>query len=147
MASGEILTERASSQPNTKIDNKILANSWMVRPCEAYKDEHTECTSMKGKFHQYFIHGETLDCSQWVKDYENCMEFRMTKEQAPLAAVIKSEQVRRFQRMAPFFLNDVWKHRKTPPGDWNKPLPEKMQKEYQDTYLDHKAREYRSTNT
>ena len=53
--------------------------------------------------------------------------------------------MRRVRRLAPFFGNDVWKHRDSPPVDWNKPLPAKMQEEFRDTYLDHKAREFKQT--
>jgi hypothetical protein len=51
-----------------------------VRPCESYKDEHSECKSIRGRFHQYFIHGENLDCAQWQTDFENCMKFRLQKD-------------------------------------------------------------------
>merc|ERR1712116_13206 len=69
-------------------DERSVPNAWLVRPCEAYNDEYKECTSIKGRFHQYFIEG-----------------------------------------------NNVWKHRDSPPVDWNKPLPAKMQEEFRDTYL------------
>ena len=44
---------------------------------------------MKAKFHQYFIHGEPTDCSQWKKDYENCMIFRLQKEKSALVCSYK----------------------------------------------------------
>ena len=61
--------------------------------------------------------------------------------------VIESEKMRRFKRLAPFYLNDVWKHREAPPEDWSQPLPQKMQEEYKNTYLDHKAREFKEANS
>jgi len=84
-----------------------------VRPCESYKDEYSECSSFKGKFHQYFIFGKTMN-------------------------------VRRYNRLAPHFKNDVWEHRSSPPEDWNKPLPKDMQNKLKDTYLDFKAQEYKT---
>lgn len=62
-------------------------------------------------------------------------------------AVVASETKRRYERLAPHFYNDVWNHRKNPPEDWNKPLPAQMQEEYKNTYLDHKAREYKAAQT
>ena len=59
-------------------------------------------------------------------------------------ALINSEKVRRFKRMAPHIQNDVWKHRSSPPEDWNKPLPAKMQESYKNTYLDYKAAEFKA---
>lgn len=60
--------------------NGKLADShpkaWLVRPCEWYKDEYKECSSFRGKVHQYFIFGKTLDCSQWKEDYNNCLIVR-----------------------------------------------------------------------
>ena len=41
-----------------KILDKILIIQ--VRPCESYNDEYSECKSIKGRFHQYFLHGENL---------------------------------------------------------------------------------------
>lgn len=33
------------------------------------------------------------------------------------------------------FKNNVWENRTTPPEDWNKALPEWMQKEHEGSYL------------
>lgn len=46
-----------------------------VRPCKLYSDEYKECVSIKGRFHQYFIFGENIDCSQWKIDFENCNKW------------------------------------------------------------------------
>jgi len=61
--------------------------------------------------------------------------------------VINSESKRRYERLAPHYYNDVWKHRENPPEDWNKPLPTKMQEEYKNSYLDHKARTYKPSQS
>lgn len=37
--------------------------------------------------------------------------------------------------------NDVWKKRKHPPEDFNKPLPEYINKRYENSYLDIKNKE------
>lgn len=37
-----------------------------------YKEEYKDCKSIKARFHQYFIFGETVDCEQWKIDYDNC---------------------------------------------------------------------------
>ena len=41
-----------------------------------YKEEYSECTSIKARFHQYFIFGKSVDCSQWKRDFENCVLWR-----------------------------------------------------------------------
>lgn len=48
---------------------------FQIRDCEVYKDEYDECTSFKGRFHQYFIYGKSLDCNPWKKDYDNCCKW------------------------------------------------------------------------
>lgn len=40
-------------------------------------------------------------------------------------------------------MNDVWTKRDGPPKDWNKPLPEEIQKQYETSYLALKAKEMR----
>lgn len=49
---------------------------FQVRPCEMYKEEYSECTSIKARFHQYFIFGKSVDCSQWKRDFQNCVHWR-----------------------------------------------------------------------
>jgi len=46
-----------------------------------YKDEYDDCTSIKARFHQYFIFGETLDCNQWNVDYHNCYQWQKHKSE------------------------------------------------------------------
>jgi len=43
--------------------------------------------------------------------------------------------------------NDVWQDRTAPPVDWNKPLPEWMQKEQENTYLAIKSAEMKANTT
>ncbi|XP_021206473.1 uncharacterized protein LOC105842222 isoform X3 [Bombyx mori] len=57
-----------------------LEDKWMIRNCDIYEDEYDECTSFRARFHQYFIFGETLDCNQWKKDYDNCCKWESKKD-------------------------------------------------------------------
>lgn len=41
---------------------------------------------VRARLHQYFIFGERVDCSQWKKDYENCIEFRHKKNTKALVS-------------------------------------------------------------
>jgi hypothetical protein len=50
-----------------------------------YKEEYSDCTSLKARFHQYFIFGKTIDCSQWKRDFDSCVQWR--KEQNANALV------------------------------------------------------------
>lgn len=47
------------------------------------------------------------------------------------------------ERLRPHYSNDIWEKRDSPPEDWNKPLPEYLQKEYETTYLNLKSKEMR----
>lgn len=49
--------------------------------------------------------------------------------------LIESEKQRRFARLSANYANDVWERRKEPPKNWNAPLPEWMQKEFENSYL------------
>jgi hypothetical protein len=55
--------------------------------------------------------------------------------------VIQSEEDRRLKRLEGHYNNNVWQKRLEPPADWNKPLPERLIKEYENTYLYHRAKE------
>lgn len=44
-----------------------------------YKAEYDDCTSIRGRFHQYFIFGSSIDCTQWEKDYHNCYQWEKNK--------------------------------------------------------------------
>ena len=55
--------------------------------------------------------------------------------------IIQSEKKRRLERLRPHYTNDVWKRRTSPPEDWNKPLPDWMQKQYENSFLQIKAEE------
>lgn len=57
--------------------------------------------------------------------------------------MVQSEKNRRRERLLPHYANNIWKKREKPPEDWHKPLPEYMQKEYENSYLNVKAKEMR----
>ncbi|XP_042224362.1 UPF0545 protein C22orf39 homolog isoform X2 [Homarus americanus] len=112
-----------------------------VRPCERYKEEYSDCTSIKAKFHQYFIHGETKDCSQWKTDYNHCLNYRNKKDIESLTSVIETEKERREKRLIGHYTNTTWEKRESPPDDWNKPLPEYLQKNDAVSFLAVKAKQ------
>lgn len=110
-------------------------DSWMVSPCEVYWEEYRECTRLRGRFHQYFIHGETKECTSLWNDYRNCIKWRKTNDKTALNKVIESETQRLRKRLKAMYENDVWEYRDEPPADWSKPLPEWMQKQNEGSYL------------
>ncbi|RZC34086.1 UPF0545 protein C22orf39 -like [Asbolus verrucosus] len=55
--------------------------------------------------------------------------------------LIQSEKKRRRERLQGHYGNTVWSQRKTPPENWNTPLPEHIQKEYEASYLNIKSKE------
>jgi hypothetical protein len=108
---------------------------WMLRPCVIYKDEYDDCTSIQARFNQYFIFGQTLKCDQWKTDYHNCYQWQKNNSKEAYNKLIESEKKRRMERLTPHYQNNVWERRKKPPENWNAPLPEWMQKEFENSYL------------
>ncbi|XP_013194924.2 UPF0545 protein C22orf39 homolog [Amyelois transitella] len=131
------------STTTDKNADEILEDKWMIRECDLYKDEYKECTSFRGRFQQYFVFGETLDCNQWKKDYNNCCKWEDGKDLKAAEALINSERARRLERLKAHYRNNVWKKRDGPPPDWDKPLPEWLVKRDENTYLAIKAKEMR----
>lgn len=108
-----------------------------------YQDEYNDCTSFKARFHQYFVHGESSDCSQWLRDYKSCRKYEDSKgfDVAAGEAVVNSEARRREIRFQGHYGNTVWKKRLAPPPDWSKPLPEWMQRRDENSFLNYKQME------
>uniref|UniRef100_A0A1A9WK27 Synaptic plasticity regulator PANTS n=1 Tax=Glossina brevipalpis TaxID=37001 RepID=A0A1A9WK27_9MUSC len=135
------MTEKDENSNDTKLP--VLEDSWSIRPCSVYKDEYEECTSIKARFHQYFIHGENTDCTDWHNDYQNCVRYEDSNgnDLAAGKAVVHSEEERRKNRFKGHYGNTVWQKRKTPPEDWAKPLPDWLAKRYENSYLSLKQME------
>ncbi|XP_066594555.1 synaptic plasticity regulator PANTS isoform X2 [Prorops nasuta] len=95
-----------------------------IRPCHVYQDELKECKSIRGRFHQLFIFGETLDCSQWENDYQNCQIWGKEHSEAAYKSLVNSQQKRIDERFQAHFRNNIWERRATPPENWNQPLPD-----------------------
>ncbi|XP_024944596.1 UPF0545 protein C22orf39 homolog isoform X2 [Cephus cinctus] len=114
---------------------------FQIRKCDMYKEEYSDCTNIKSRFNQYFIFGEMLDCSQWKTDLQNCRKWENERNETAYKELVNSESKRRLERLKAHYGNDVWKKRDKPPNDWNKPLPEWMQKEQENTYLNYKNNE------
>ncbi|XP_053670017.1 UPF0545 protein C22orf39 homolog [Anopheles nili] len=134
----------AAIKPKSHDEEEVVKNLWSIRPCYLYNEEYEDCTSIKARFHQYFIHGESVDCNQWKRDFDNCARFQNNSMDTKSALeLIHSEQRRREERMRAHYSNNVWTKRKGPPEDWAKPLPEAMQKEYECSFLASKAKELR----
>ncbi|XP_058450911.1 UPF0545 protein C22orf39 homolog [Malaya genurostris] len=136
--------ENLPQEPTNPDEVEVSRNLWSIRPCFSYSEEYDDCTSIKARFNQYFIHGESIDCTQWKRDFDNCVRFeRNPKDTKSALELIQSERQRRIDRLGAHYRNDVWKKREKAPEDWSKPLPENMQKDYEQTYLAVKAQEMR----
>ncbi|KAG5871997.1 hypothetical protein JTB14_030839 [Gonioctena quinquepunctata] len=137
-------TQQSDNIRNSQTGNETESqpkDEWMIRRCSVYDEEYSDCTSFKARFNQYFIFGKTLDCSQWKKDSINCYKWTEKQDVKAASELIQAEKTRRKERLLPHYANDVWEKRKAPPEDWNKPLPEYLQKEYEYTYLNVKSKE------
>lgn len=99
---------------------------------------------MKARFNQYFIYGDSIDCSSYQHDYKNCQKVEDTQDLQAAAAIIKNETKRRAQRMNDHYSNDTWAKRKTAPKDWSSELPEHLKTQYKNSYLEIKAVEYKN---
>ncbi|ETN67002.1 hypothetical protein AND_001217 [Anopheles darlingi] len=131
-------------KPKTPEEQEVVKNLWAIRPCYLYNEEYDDCTSIKARFHQYFIHGESIDCNQWKRDFDNCSRFEKDPNDTKSGLeLIRSEQSRCEERMRAHYSNNVWSKRAGPPEDWAKPLPEHMQKEYENSFLAAKSKELR----
>lgn len=104
-------------------------------------EEYKDCKSVKARFQQYFVNGDILDCSGWNHDLNDCINFEEKNDYRAGKRIIESENKRRKERMQGHFENDTWKTRKSPPEDWNKPLPGYITKKYENSYLEMKAKE------
>ncbi|XP_017778954.1 PREDICTED: UPF0545 protein C22orf39 homolog [Nicrophorus vespilloides] len=131
--------ESTTNEDNNEVPK--LQYEWMIRPCNVYDEEYGDCRSIRGRLHQRFVHGSSVDCSQWKRDYDNCVKWEEKKDLKAANELIKSEINRRKERLQAHIENDVWGKRKEPPSDWNRPLPEEMVKQYENTYLHIKNQE------
>lgn len=107
-----------------------------LRDCSVYRGEFKECKSIRGRFNQYFIYGESLDCSQWKEDFNNCQKWNWFSNKEAAASVIESELKRQAARLKPHYDNDIWTKREHPPEDWSKPLPAFMEERNKNTFLE-----------
>lgn len=143
------------------LEKEVQGNRWSIRPCHLYKgsyaklselsssdfvllcivEEYRDCRSIKARFQQYFVHGDSLDCSSWEHDFEDCIKFEEKGDLKAATNVIENEATRRKERMKAHYGNNVWKKRKGPPEDWAKPLPDRFNKEYENSFLDIKSKE------
>lgn len=112
-----------------------------IRPCKLYRGEYKECKRLKGRFNQYFIFGEYLDCQGWADDYNNCQKYSWRKDKDAAIDVIKSELERREERLKPHRANDIWTKRDNPPDDWSKPLPAFMVERTKNSFLEYVGKE------
>ncbi|KAK7087765.1 synaptic plasticity regulator PANTS-like [Littorina saxatilis] len=95
---------------------------WLLRPCELYLEEFSDCASAKGRFHQYYTVGSSADCERWQQDYKNCLKFRNTGDTEAAEAIIANEKERRAARLKGARENNVWDYRQGPPPEWKADL-------------------------
>lgn len=64
-----------------------------------YKEEYKDCKSIRARFHQYFIFGNETDCTQWERDYKNCIKYTENNDRKAGEELMESEQSRREERL------------------------------------------------
>lgn len=120
---------------NTDEKSKDL-DLWMIRPCEMYNNEYSECTSISSRLHQMFVHGSTVDCNHWHEDYINCLKWKNDKNIQAAETLVNSEKMKRNNRWKTFYANNVWENRTSPPENWNDPLPDYIAQRRQNSTLE-----------
>lgn len=113
-----------------------MKDSWMLRHCDSYREELKSCKSIRGRFHQFYVHGKALDCSHWEQSFDDCKAWNSNADQAAASRVIQREKVRIGQRLKAHYDNDVWEKRQSPPAEWDKPLPQWMQDKNENSYFE-----------
>ncbi|XP_014240098.1 UPF0545 protein C22orf39 homolog [Cimex lectularius] len=124
-----------------ELSDRYKKKLWMVRNCDVYNDEYKDCKSIKARFHQQFVYGSFVDCSQWKRDYNNCEKWNTKKNKKAVEELIESEVARRKERLDAHFNNDIWERRDNPPAEWNDPLPERFKNRVEKSYLALKSKE------
>jgi len=116
---------------------KTIPDAWMLRECQCYHDEAKACKSMKGRFYQYYVHGEMKDCSEWTENHDDCKLWTNNADKEAAARIIDREKERIKKRLEGHVKNDVWEKREKPPNneEWNKPLPAYMVDKQERSYL------------
>ncbi|KAF0759549.1 UPF0545 protein [Aphis craccivora] len=123
------------NKENTDEKSKDL-DLWMIRPCEMYNNEYSECTSISSRLHQMFVHGSTVDCNHWHEDYINCLKWKNDKNIQAAETLVNSEKMKRNNRWKTFYANNVWENRTSPPENWNDPLPDYIAQRRQNSTLE-----------
>lgn len=112
-----------------------------------HTEELKDCKSIKARFQQYFVNGDILDCSSWNHDLNDCINFEEKNDYRAGKRIIESENKRRKDRMEGHYKNDTWIKRKSPPDDWNKPLPSYITKKYENSFLEIKSKEMKGESS
>lgn len=108
-------------------------DSRLVRPCERYKEMNQLCTSVRSKIQQYYIYGETLDCSQHASNYQSCLDYRKSQNEDSLKPIIAWEKSLIETRKKTQEQNKVWEKREEPPSNFSAPLPAFIQKNHKES--------------
>jgi hypothetical protein len=137
---------RSDRVTSTKVTQKSTAlsqnsSNFVFEKHWKNSEEFRDCRSIKGRFQQYFVHGDSLDCASWEHDFEDCLKYEDKNDLKAAKRVIDNETLRRKERLKNHYSNNVWKKRDAPPEDWAKPLPEHLTKGYENSFLDLKSKE------
>jgi len=118
-----------------------MKDSWMLRHCDSYREELKSCKSIRGRFHQFYVHGKALDCSEWENSFDDCKAWNSHADEPAARRVIQREKVRIGKRLKAHYDNDVWEKRQSPPPDWQKPLPKWIQEKNENSFFEVYAKE------
>lgn len=105
------------------LDDVKVDDVYLVRPCQRYQEIYKSCKSFKGRIHQYYVYGEFFDCNDHKNNYNNCLNYRKTKDENYLEGIISWEKRMIEVRTAAALSNPIWEFRTQPPADFKAPLP------------------------
>merc|ERR1719383_104018 len=130
---------------------QTIPDAWILRECDTYKSEMKFCHSVRGRFHQFYIHGKALDCAQWEENFNDCKIWTRDADVDAAKRIIEREKKRIKQRLEGHYTNDIWEKRASPPEEWNKPLPDwfkaKQDSSFLQAYQDEKIAEETSSSS
>jgi len=104
-----------------------IPNSWRIRECRDYDFEHMNCRKLRNKLQAYYLGTEPEDCTLWKDNFDDCMKFVNSADEAAAERLVAREGERLKERLRGHFENDVWEKRTSPPDNWNAPLPDYLE--------------------
>lgn len=124
-------------KPDEKLDGQKSIQDLNLLPCDHYDFEFKQCSTLKGKFLQYYRGDKPEhECKFYQDLFVDCLKYQRdpSKNLDSLLRLKNYEHELVKKRNDSKEKNDVWKPRKEPPTDWNAPLPDWAEDNLKDSF-------------